>query len=168
MNREEYGRRFEESHGRTASLLMSKGVPEEEARDIAQAAWVKGWEHLDQLRDPCKTLVWVNSIAMNRYRSSYRQQLRHQELIELPVEPRINLAAIDIERMLQRCRSCDQEILRKRYLQDEPIGEIADELGCSQTAVRLRLMRARRSLREKCEEPNNSGRPSGEGFSKDN
>ena len=155
MNREEYGRQFEESYSRTAGLLISKGIPEEEARDIAQAAWAKGWERLNQLRDPRKTLVWVNSIAMNRYRSRYRQQMRHQELIDLPVEPRINLAAIDIQRMLRRCRSCDQEILSKRYLEDEPIGEIAGELGCSQTAVRLRLMRARRSLREKCDEPSN-------------
>ena len=157
MNREEYGRQFEESYDRTTSLLISKGIPEEEARDIAQAAWAKGWEHLNQLRDPRKALVWVNSIAMNRYRSRYRQQLRHQELVDLAVEPRINLAAIDIQRMLQQCRSCDQEILSKRYFKDEPIEEIAGDLGCSQTAVRLRLMRARRSLREKCDAPGNRG-----------
>ncbi|MEW5974254.1 MAG: sigma-70 family RNA polymerase sigma factor [Acidobacteriota bacterium] len=152
MDRDRYAEEFARNYHRTAGLLLSRGVPEEEARDVAQAAWVKGWERLHQLQDPGKTLVWVNSIAMNRYRSRYRRESRHQGFEDSPVQPGINLAAIDVQRMLQRLRGVERELLRRRYLEEEPIRDMAQDMECSETALRLRLMRARRSLREKFDE----------------
>jgi DNA-directed RNA polymerase specialized sigma24 family protein len=39
----------------------------------------------------------------------------------------------------------DRIILRQHHLEERPIHEIADEYGCSETAMRIRLLRARRS-----------------------
>jgi len=146
MTREEYGIKYKNGYLRTVNLLLSKGVPEDQAREAAQAAWARGWERRDQLRDPEKTLVWVNSIAMNHYRSGLRKETINEDLSQLPTLPQINFAAIDVHRMLSQCSSGERQLLAKRYLLGWEISEIAQQYGLSETAVRIRLMRARRSL----------------------
>lgn len=146
MTREEYGIEYENGYVRTVNLLLSKGVSEDQAREAAQAAWARGWERREQLRDPEKTLVWVNSIAVNYYRSGLRKKTLNQEVPRLTSLSRINLAAVDVHRMLSQCRSEERQLLAKRYLLGWEISEIAQEYGLSETAVRIRLMRARRSL----------------------
>lgn len=43
------------------------------ACESAQAAWVRGWGRLGQLRDETLVLTWVNTIALNVYRRLIRE-----------------------------------------------------------------------------------------------
>jgi DNA-directed RNA polymerase specialized sigma24 family protein len=43
----------------------------------------------------------------------------------------------------------DRIILRQHHLEERPIQEIAHEFGCSETAMRIRLLRARRSAKSR-------------------
>ena len=148
MTREEYAFRYKNGYGRTVNLLLSKGVSEDQAREAAQAAWARGWERRGQLRDPGKTLVWVNSIAMNCYRSGLRKEAM-SHLVKRPNPVQINFAAFDVHRMLAECKTGERELLAKRYLLGWEISEIARQYCLSETAVRIRLMRARRSLQQR-------------------
>jgi DNA-directed RNA polymerase specialized sigma24 family protein len=80
------------------------------------------------------------------YRSSLRREPILQELPELVAPPERHLAAIDVQLMLRTCRTKDRIVLQSYYLEDCKPEEIARAQGSSVTAIRLRLLRARRAL----------------------
>jgi DNA-directed RNA polymerase specialized sigma24 family protein len=145
MTRDDYGRAYQRGYDLTVRLLISRGVKPEPARETAQAAWVRGWERVSQLRDERLVVNWVNSIALNLYRSVLRQPVL-QELPELRAAPVMNLAAVDLELILKICRPGDRALLEQQVL-GMSAEEIARQKGVSETAVRIRWMRARRSAR---------------------
>jgi len=152
MTTEEYGRAYTRGFKLTVRFLVSRGLFGDAAEETAQAAWAKGWERLAQLRNESMVLTWVNSIALNLFRS-IRRKPELQPLPELSAAPRINLAAIDINRVLLSCRTADRVVLQRRYLEGCGIREIARQHGWTETAVRIRLVRARRSARARMSEP---------------
>jgi RNA polymerase sigma factor (sigma-70 family) len=112
--------------------------------EAAQAAWVRGWERLGQLRDEKLVVTWVNTIALNAYRRLIRKET-HPELSEVREKSvTIDIAAMDVARILQFCRPCDRAILEQQYLRGVSTQEIAREHGVTETAIRIRLLRARR------------------------
>lgn len=145
MTSEEYGAAYQRGYKLTVRFLVSKGLPYDEARETAQAAWVKGWERLSQLRNPGMLLTWLNSIALNIHRSWIRREPVLQALPELAACPAVNLAGIDARRILANCRRNDRKVLEWHYLQGYKVQEIASSQGWSETAVRIRLLRARRT-----------------------
>lgn len=147
ITQKEYGSAYENGRKQTIHFLLSRGLQEDEAREKAQAAWVKGWERRFQLKDKQKTLSWINTIALNLYRSSVRKDSRHEPLGELSVPPQIRISAFDMEKMLNQCREREKEILMLRYFHGYDIRDLAGRYGCSETAVRVKLLRARRSLK---------------------
>src|ERR1700687_1791118 len=100
MTREEYGSAYKRGYHLTVRFLVSRGLTYDAAQETAQAAWVKGWERLGQLRDSNMVLTWMNSIALNIHRSFIRREPLLQTLPELPTPPKINLAAGDVRRIL--------------------------------------------------------------------
>jgi DNA-directed RNA polymerase specialized sigma24 family protein len=151
MTREEYGTAYEKGFRLTVRFLVSRGLFADAAEETAQAAWAKGWERLAQLRNEHMLLTWVNSIALNLYRS-IRRKPQHQPLPELSGPPKVNLAAIDVSLILTRCKPVDRVVLQKRYLEGWGIRDIARTHGWTETAVRIRLVRARRSARARMDD----------------
>ncbi len=68
MTREGYGQAYQKGFSLTVRFLLSRGVQRDAADEAAQAAWVKGWERLEQLRNESSVTTWVNTIALNVYR----------------------------------------------------------------------------------------------------
>ena len=148
MTREDFGSAYEEGRMRTVRFLRSRGAEWDKAMDIAQMAWMRGWERLDQLRDASLLVTWVNTIALNLYFRSLHDERRQVAL----TEPRhasgfINWAAIDLARILDGCRHSDRTLLEAQLI-GLTAKEIAGETGTSETAIRLRLLRARRAARK--------------------
>lgn len=146
MTREEYGSAYQRGFNLTVRFLVSRGVPYDAAQETAQAAWVKGWERLAQLRDATMVLTWMNSIALNIHRSHIRREPLLQALPELSTPPKVNLAAIDVRRILKNCKQKDRVVLQRHYIEGYKVQEIASEQGWTETAVRIRLLRARRAV----------------------
>ena len=149
MTREEYGNAYQKGFNLTVRFLVSKGLSYDSARETAQAAWAKGWERRGQLRTPSMIFTWMNSIALNIHRSFLRREPLMQPLPELSTTPKINLAAVDVNRMLDSCKKGDRLVLVRHYLEGYKVQEIASENGWSETAVRIRLLRARRNAGER-------------------
>lgn len=149
MTTGDYGKAFEEGFPKTVRFLMSRGADPEIAEETAQAAWSRGWARRRQLRDPNCVSTWVNSIAMNLFRNAHRTSKRNQALTELPAAPSSAMADLDVGKVLDCCRQKDRSLLKLHYLYGYTTGEIGDRVGLSSTAVRVRLLRARRSLRKR-------------------
>ncbi len=150
MTREKYGQAYQRGFDLTTRFLISRGVPRDMARDVAQAAWVKGWERLDQLRNESMVITWVNAIAMNVHRSVLRSERSYQSLPDYHARAEVNLAAIDLARILKFCCPRDRALLELQ-MQGDTAEEIAQKQGVTETAVRIRLLRARRAARSRVE-----------------
>ncbi len=148
MTKDQYSDAYRQGFKLTLRFLLSRGLPYDTAEETAQAAWTRGWERLSQLRDASLVFTWANSIALNMYRSLLRQEPRREGLSGLSTSPVPNLAKVDVEQILERCRREDRDILQLYYLDGYLTSEIAAERGVSETAVRIRLMRARRAANQ--------------------
>ena len=124
----------------------------EDAEEIAQAAWARGWEFREQLRDPCLVAFWVNSIARNLFRARFRGPIQ-REIDETKMDSgqavyTLDLDAIEVGRLLDRCPQRDRQLL-ERSLEGYSAEEIAISEGITPTGIRVRLLRIRQSLRGK-------------------
>ena len=145
MTRDSYGDAYQSGFPHTVRFLISRGVPGNAAQEVAQSAWTKGWEKRGQLRNDGMVVTWVNAIAMNAYRGIRRKEPCYQVLKELRA-PDPSLAAIDVGRILGFCRPRDRTLLEQQ-MQGFTTREIARREGVTATAIRIRLLRARRRVR---------------------
>jgi DNA-directed RNA polymerase specialized sigma24 family protein len=119
--------------------------------DIAQSAWLRGWERLSQLRDPQMIVTWINSIALNQYRRVIRTERLHQELQQsVHGNSCLDLAIIAVAQILWVCQPPDR-VLLEAQMKGVTAKEIARQQGITETAARIRFMRARRSARRALE-----------------
>jgi DNA-directed RNA polymerase specialized sigma24 family protein len=131
-------------------FLRARGISWEHASDVSQTAWTKGWERLDQLQNDGMVLTWVNTIALNVHRQLVRNEPAWQDLPEIGTKPGVNLAAIDLARILKICGPGDRKYLKYQLNGMSP-GEIARLRGVPESAIRVRLLRARRAARRRVE-----------------
>jgi DNA-directed RNA polymerase specialized sigma24 family protein len=146
MTRDEYGNAYQAGFPLTVHFLVSRGLVGDDAGEAAQAAWARGWERIKQLRSGTMVVAWVNSIALNLHRSVLRKpafEALHD--ISAPTEP--NFASLDSHKILNLCNSYERTLLKQLYLDGLRISEIAHRHGCSETAARIRILRARRAIR---------------------
>lgn len=145
MERKDYGEAFQTGYSATRRFLLALGAAMEVADEVAQAAWVRGWEYRDQLRDPGMVGFWVNSIARNLYRARFRGPLT-MPIDGLNPSYTMELKTIELHRLLDRCTRRDRKLL-ERNLEGYSAEEMARESGITSTGIRVRLLRIRNSLR---------------------
>jgi RNA polymerase sigma factor (sigma-70 family) len=146
MRGNDYAEAFESGYPATRRFLLSRGAAIEEAEEIAQAAWARGWEYRNQLRDPGLVGFWVNSIARNLFRAKFRsRQTLPIEGVDSPYS--MNLEEIEMHLLLDRCPRRDRKLL-ERSLEGYSAEEIARAEGITATGIRVRMLRIRQALRE--------------------
>jgi len=151
MTREAYAKAYQDGLPITFRFLLSRGVHRDAAEEVSQAAWMRGWERLAQLRSDDLVSTWINTIALNIYRRAIRQERRFQTLQDpLYARSSMNWAAMELGRILRFCRLPDRQLLEAQ-MGGLTAQEIAQAEGVSQTAIRIRLLRARRAARQAAE-----------------
>ncbi len=150
MTREGFAAAYQTGYRLTMRFLRARGMSWECASDVSQTAWAKGWERLDQLQNDRMLVTWVNTIALNVHRKIQRSEPAWQDLPEIGTKPRVNLAAIDMARILKICGPGDRTYLKYQLNGMSP-SEIAKERGVPESAIRVRLLRARRAARRRVE-----------------
>jgi DNA-directed RNA polymerase specialized sigma24 family protein len=150
MTQEAYGQAYGKGFGATVGLLRSRGASADTAEDVAQAAWLRGWQKREQLRDDRLVVSWVNTIALNYHRRGIKNEARYQPLLELSGRVGIDLAPIETTKILQSCRPLDRTLFEQQ-LSGLTTKEIANKQGVSETAIRIRFSRARRAVRASVE-----------------
>ncbi len=132
----------------TTKFLISKGAALDLAEEVAQGAWVRGWEARDQLHLQDRLLPWVNTIAFHSLCTDHRRSVRYTELADVAdsrsPEP---VAAIDAGILMNRCSPFEKALLTQRYVDGMDLKAIAETHGLSEIAVRLRIHRCQCGLR---------------------
>ncbi|MEM8883827.1 MAG: sigma-70 family RNA polymerase sigma factor [Planctomycetota bacterium] len=125
------------------------------AEDLVQEAVLHALVRLHEVREMKKVGAWLFRIAERRLADCYRRP-RMEELPDRiaspPPDPEPVLpperAAAQVKRGLRLLPGPLRRVVRLHYLQERPLSEVARRLGTSVGAVKSRLYRARRMMRE--------------------
>ena len=143
----------------TATLLACGVRSRETARDLAQDVAVRAWRALGRLEDPRSFPAWIRRIAANAARDHLRRAAVRSER---DLEEAMALASDDDPHELSERRSELRLMLAALEAEDEAsrrlvlaradgvgIAELAERMGLSEGAVKMRLLRIRQRLRRR-------------------
>lgn len=137
-----------------------------DAEDAVQQAWVLAFTHLSQFRGSARFSTWLTRVALNEALGRLRKKRRALRVVDAPVgdveerapdlapqsDPERQLAAQQLARVVEEALD---ELPRSQsvvFVLREAEGlsgkETAAALGISETAVKVRLHRAKARLRE--------------------
>jgi len=147
LTRDDYARAYQDGYNKTVRFLASTGAPLDLAEEVAQAAWVRGWERLSQLRHVQALTFWINSIAKNLLRSSFRKHQLSTELLETTiVMTPLESESIDAHRIFDGCSDTEKKLLHLYYIEGFTSQELSSAFGLSAVGVRVRLTRLKKIL----------------------
>lgn len=124
---------------------------EQQAEDYAQEVFAKAFAHLPSFRTTNASYkTYLLRIAHNLLVNSYRKTppleikdtFTHQTSAEITIDVSL------LQNTISRLPQADQDCLHMKYIQGYSIREIAEEMHCSENAIKLRLSRARKKLRQ--------------------
>jgi RNA polymerase sigma-70 factor (ECF subfamily) len=135
----------------------------EESRDLTQDVFLQVYRSLPQFRRGARFATWLYRIAVNRAVDAARgsRRWRFLPLLEEPgllnraadasEEPEaqfeLQMERSDIQKLLMRCSLTHRQVLSLRYYRDLSLEEIAETMGCSLSAAKVRLHRARAAFK---------------------
>ena len=149
-------------YARAFSMMRS----EEDAVDLSQEAWVKGWQRLKQFQGESSFVTWMTRIVINLCLDQLRKQKRHRaESIELMeeesggVERQMPVVTVNpteglerkelrqrIDKALGQLSNEHRTVLILHEFEELEYKEIAKKMGCSIGTVMSRLFYARRRM----------------------
>jgi RNA polymerase sigma-70 factor, ECF subfamily len=139
---------------------------EEDAVDLSQEAWIKGWQRLEQFQGDSSFTTWMTRICINLCLDYLRKQKRHRtDSIEemddesggverqmpiVNVNPTAGLERAElrkkIDNALGQLSAEHRAVLVLHEFEDMEYKEIARTVGCSMGTVMSRLFYARRKM----------------------
>ncbi len=145
------------------STLVACGVRQPEtAQDLAQDVALKAWARLSSLNDPRTFKAWIRRIAANAARDHLRRMAVRKEdeldaalSLESDDDPYRQAERVaEIRLMMTALDSEDREVVELLVAKanGESIESMADRLSLSEGALKMRLMRVRKRLRQRLEE----------------
>lgn len=150
---------FERHHGRLFNLFRRLGAPAGGAEDLVQEVFFRMLKYRNNFRDDGDFVPWMYQLARNVSADHYRKHGRDVALPEDPPETvdAAPLAPEELERdeasrrmrrALQSLAPEKREVLVLSRYQSLKYEQIAELLGCSVGAVKLRVHRAIKDLRD--------------------
>jgi RNA polymerase sigma-70 factor (ECF subfamily) len=135
---------YARGYHKTVRFLVATGVPVDRAHDAAQAGWARGWERLDQLKEPQSLLPWINRISLNTFRNWAREERSVSEERDVPSRERTSPATLDVQRCLGQLSRKERELLLAYYMEGYSSSDLGRRYGCSPGALRVRVFRAKK------------------------
>jgi RNA polymerase sigma-70 factor (ECF subfamily) len=133
---------------------------QEEAKDMAQDILLKAFDHLAGYRGEASFSTWLYAITNNHCIEYYRRKnlrqfvgLEEAGCLNEMAEPKDQEdASVELTEILggslQHLPPADRELLEMRYDKNLSIRELQQKLQLSASAVKMRLMRARKRLNQ--------------------
>lgn len=149
------------THRETFTLAVRLTGNEEDARDVTQEAYLRAFKAIDRFRGDAQFSTWMYRITANCASTYLGRRNRHRhdaladqsEVIDLrpELDPELQADASELRDRLGAALGSLPPKLRAvvvlRDVYDLPHDAIAEELGISTTAAKVRLHRARQRLR---------------------
>lgn len=137
---------------RAAKAILHR---EEDVEDAVQETVCKAFQKLPDLRQPKFFKTWLTRILINCCYDLLRQQKGLVPLELLPetgAPDRDSDLSLDVRAALDALSENDRLVMTLFYLNDLPVRDIAQTLAISESAVKQRLVHARRRFRNAYEE----------------
>lgn len=161
-DREAFDELVRRTHAETYTLAYRLTGDEEDARDVVQDAYLRAYRGIRKFRGDAQFSTWLYRITANAATTHLgrRTRRRTEELPEdedlvderVEVDPQARALGAELREELQAAIAQLPPKLRAvvilRDVYDLPHEAIAEELGITQSAAKVRLHRARRKLRE--------------------
>ncbi|MET9819277.1 MULTISPECIES: SigE family RNA polymerase sigma factor [unclassified Streptomyces] len=148
--RTEFERFYAQSVKRLVTVVYAVTGDLGEAEDAVQEAYAKAWPRWEQLVAQGDPTPWVRTVALRlavsswrRTRNRIRAHFKHGPPPDLPGLAPDHVALVAA---LRHLNPEQRRAVVLHHLLDLPVEEVARETGSTSTAVRSRLMRARRIL----------------------
>jgi RNA polymerase sigma-70 factor, ECF subfamily len=146
----------EQTHRRVFTLAYRLVGDRHEAEDVAQDAYLRMYRALPRFRGDSSLETWLYRITANAAVSHLRRRGRFGDLLDDPdvavdVPDQAGPDPVDrdeIQRALLALPVAQRTVLVMRDAYGFSIREIADELGLTDGAVKVRIHRARRRLKD--------------------
>lgn len=144
------------THRRVYGLAVRLVGDRYEAEDVAQEAYLRMFRGLAGFREEARFETWMHRIVTNaainqlRRRGRFGELLKDEEL-EVPAPDRAQELAVsrdELERVLAALPSGQRAVVVLKDVYGLSCREIGGELGIEEGAVKVRLHRARKRLRE--------------------
>lgn len=133
----------------------------EQAADVSQEALVRAWRALPKFRGEARFSTWLHRIVVNTAWSHNRRRRRHRSDVLDPHHDAADESTVTPDRVMESAHA-RSDILRAldalspgtravvvlKDVYDWSHSEIADHLGISVTAAKVRLHRGRKRLRD--------------------
>jgi RNA polymerase sigma-70 factor, ECF subfamily len=145
------------THRRVYSLAFRLVNDRSDAEDVAQEAYLRMFRGLGGFRKEAAFETWMHRIVVNcamthlRRRGRFGDLLRDEERADQPVPDRAQELTVDrdeLSRGLAALPEGQRVALLLKDVYGLSVREIATELGIEEGAVKVRVHRARRKLKE--------------------
>lgn len=171
-----FGAITEKYYRRIYNLICYQVGDPDEAADLTQETFVKAFRAFAGFKGESRVSTWLWRIALNLCKSSYRKRARRERVIALSLDADIPLEDGEMGREFADWSVCPESIIQTRELRSEvqraiqmlpppyrvavilcdlegcSYQEIADIMEISVQAVKSRIHRGRRMLRQKLEQ----------------
>ncbi|TDD11395.1 RNA polymerase sigma factor [Nonomuraea deserti] len=146
---------YKETYERILGYAVRRCDSPEDAADVVAETFAIVWRRIDALPPGEQAPLWLYGVARNVLANHRRGQARHRHgNAELDTEiadlyghsPESGVELSTIARALRELPDDDRELISLVAWEGLDHGEIAEVLGCSRNAVRIRLYRARKRL----------------------
>jgi RNA polymerase sigma factor (sigma-70 family) len=158
-----YGRIVQMSQNATTAIALAITRDVQASQDIAQEAYLKAWQQLGRLQNTTSFLPWLRQITRNLardYLRARRERMVAGEAADIAIAQAADPDACPMQQiiddetgrvaadLISDLPDESREVLLLYYREGGNSKQVAALLGLSDAAVRKRLSRARRSLRE--------------------
>ena len=137
---------------------MSFVKNEDVAMDMVQDILLKAYTRLDRFKGNSKFSTWLYAITYNYCVEHYRKETRYTQIdinegadIAEPDDQFLNdlqsSRTTKLKKALQRISEEDRDLLVMKYYQNVSIKELMDKLQLTESAVKMRLARARQRIK---------------------
>ena len=156
------GRHRDKIYARAYSMMRN----EDEAIDLSQEAWVKGWQRLQQFQGEASFVTWMTRVVINLCLDALRKQKRlrtesiehmdsesggvERQMPPLIINPTEGLERQEVRQRIDQAMSqlsyAHRTVLILHEFEGLEYKEVAKRMGCSIGTIMSRLFYARRRL----------------------
>lgn len=146
MPLKEFSSFYREAFDRVFAVVLAYCGNTDVAFDSTQEAFARAYSRWRRVAGADSPTAWVTTTAINVSRRQFRRRF-DQGSREVAIDPAPSTERIDVMEAVRGLPDRQREAVILYYLLDLSVGQVADQMGLSEGAIKAHLFKARSSLR---------------------